>query len=129
MSAKTVNKVVQERITVCDICGGEIEPQPAQEKDRDSEYSYNLPVQGHRAPSVPLAAIPLVKFMWPSKKAAERRKLELEIRKDAGEPVSTYVSVNWYDLHGECIANLLEAAIALRVKTEIEEAAKEVIES
>lgn len=121
MSAKTIDKVVQERITVCDICGGEIEPQPAQEKDRDSEYSYNLPVQGHRAPSVPLVAIPLVKFRWPSKKAADQRRMELKTRRDAGEPVSTYVSVNWYDLHGECIANLLEAAIALRVKKEQEE--------
>lgn len=118
---KMIDKVVKERITVCDICGGEIEPQPADQDRRDSEYSYNLPIQGHQAPSVPLAAIPLVKFNWPSKKMRERRRMELETRRDAGEPVSTYVSVKWYDLHGECIANLLEAAIALRGKKEQEE--------
>lgn len=122
MSGKVIDKIVKERITVCDICGNEIE-----EKDRkdDPEYAHNLSIS-HRKLDRPIDRVKQIKFRWPS---AVLNKFLTEREKAETGKAFAHVPVTWYDFHGECLANLVEAAVNLRLRNEAEAAKKEGPES
>jgi len=112
MTTKTVDRVIREPATFCDICGGEIVK--TEEDKKDPEFAFSLSFS-HRRQEKPISETRLVKFRWPSKRRAQEMRDERAAR---GE--SEYVKTNWYDFHGECLANLVEAAVALRLKSEAE---------
>lgn len=118
MSASTIDKIVKETITICDICGGEIELDGAY-SDEDTRMNVRTrSLVGDTTPGeLTVDQVRQVKFLWP---IGKRRK-ELEERKKT-ETGRSYAFIERvaYDFHGECVANLVTAAVELRKANESE---------
>lgn len=94
------------RITICDICGGEL-PERGKRDDPDM-FGTIVGGYGHKA----TVETKVMRLHWPSSKWRDKASQE-ERRK----PENRYRD---YDFHGECILNLVEAAIGLRKQREQE---------
>lgn len=121
MSAAVVEKPTD--IIICDICGAEITPE---ELNDGSSYGKLIgTVPSETVEPVELANHKLVQFSWPSytKKIAARKQRaedaglsQNEEWKVAHDPI--YDRKREYDLHAECVAGLLDAAVDLRIDVE-----------
>lgn len=122
MSAQHVEKVVTERVTVCDICGGEINMK-AVEADpglmgtiTGNDYGKATAVVTKK----PTWLLEKLRFTWPTNKMYKDRTALRQQQRDNAEPLSEPLYPEFYDFHGECLVNLVSAAIQMRKKREEE---------
>jgi hypothetical protein len=107
MSAAVEERVVEDPIVLCDICGLKIE-EPDDPDMVGSLIGYSV---AHEPADQ--QATPKMRLRWPSFAFSEKRRKEYETAKTpyAEREVITRVE---YDFHGDCVVNLVQAAIALR---------------
>lgn len=104
MSATMVPKPT--RITICDICGAEISDY-RKSNDPDA-YGSIMGANGKKATT----ETKVMRMRWPSS--------EWFRKADYGERSKPANRQREYDFHGECLLNLVEAAIDLRKQRESE---------
>lgn len=126
MSAARKEVTESVPITVCDICGEEIE---YDKDDRDANRTLGvfepMPESEHDAEIVrmkqPTQKTRLIRFGWPigkrhqeAKDRYEEVKKENECKDWRERRDNPYPSTTWYDFHGECLSKLVKAAVRMR---------------
>lgn len=122
MGMQSVEKVITERILVCDLCGNEIE------KTDDSEALVKIAdYEKLKEVDRPIATANHTRFTWPTQLMRKKHREEAEEHNklhEADKSVeyrSIWLTTEEWDMHGECIATLLKTAVTMREKREEEE--------
>ena len=131
MSRDTV--LAETDIRRCDLCGGEVEAVDADEADNLVNQDFDSALKDTIPDATILNGIGLLRFRWPSPSLRKAKADEVEAAiTDDPEITSAYdakatamrremrdrYALRDYDLHAECVANLIDSAVALRVKRE-----------
>lgn len=112
MSAATEERIVKDTITLCDICGEKIVVLDAKDKNYDPDDIGTIAGKSDMRNIFPTANVQTkrMRFFWPTSRAVKLHNAR-EKEKSAG---ISYIRQEEYDFHGECLLNLVDAAIALR---------------
>lgn len=114
MSNDVIEVIKKERVTICDICGGQIDPEEAKERELVGQVlgdRFSKPA--HDGPATTKDKI--FRFKWPG----DRRRKDIEaIEEGMGRAKPSRYNGPYrdrsYDFHADCLLNLVEAAIEHR---------------
>jgi len=106
MSAAKESRVVEDTITICDICGEKIVVLDAKDTNYDPDNIGTIAGKSEARNIFPIANTQTkrMRFFWPTSRTVKDHNYS-EIKRIRQEE---------YDFHGECLMNLVDAAIALR---------------